>query len=148
MYPPAVTVPLWALLGFAAWTVLLLLGTVGVYRWSRILTGRVPIREFRADRIEGEDWYKRAMRAHANCVENLPVFGAIVLVLRASGIDSPTANAVSVVILAARIAQSLVHVSFVQTNAVVSVRFSFFTLQIAGFVWLIAIVVAHAGGGR
>jgi hypothetical protein len=31
-----VTVPLWALLGFATWTVLLLLGTVGVYRWSRI----------------------------------------------------------------------------------------------------------------
>ena len=36
------TVPLWMLLGFAAWTVLLLLSTVGVYRWSRILTGRVP----------------------------------------------------------------------------------------------------------
>ena len=140
------TVPLWALLGFAAWTVLLLLGTVGVYRWSRILTGRVPIREFRADRVEGEDWYKRAMRAHANCVENLPVFGAIVLVLYASGVDSPAANAVSAVILAARIAQSLVHVSFVQTNSVVSVRFGFFSLQIAGFVWLIAIAVAHAGG--
>ena len=140
------TVPLWALLGFAAWTVLLLLGTVGVYRWSRILTGRVPIREFRADSIEGEDWYKRAMRAHANCVENLPVFGAIVLVLYASGIDSPAASAVSAVILAARVAQSLVHVSFVQTNAVVSVRFSFFTVQIAGFAWLIAIVVAHGWG--
>ena len=27
------------LLGFVAWTVLLLVGTVGVYRWSRILTG-------------------------------------------------------------------------------------------------------------
>jgi uncharacterized MAPEG superfamily protein len=105
-----VTVPLWALLGFAAWTVLLLLGTVGVYRWSRILTGRVPIRDFRADRIEGDDWYKRAMRAHANCVENLPVFGAVVLALRASGIDSAAARAVSVVILAARV-RSLVHVA-------------------------------------
>ena len=72
------TVPVWMLVGFAAWTVLLLLATVGVYRWSRILTGRVPIRSFRADQIEGADWYKRAMRAHANCVENLPVFGAIV----------------------------------------------------------------------
>jgi len=137
------TVPLWALLGFAAWTLLLLLGTVGVYRWSRILTGRVPIREFRADRIEGEDWYKRAMRAHANCVENLPVFGAIVLALYASGVDSPVASGVSVAILAARVAQSLVHVSLVQTNGVVSVRFGFFTVQIAGFLWLIALVVAH-----
>ena len=64
--------PVWMLVGFAALTVLLLLGTVGVYRWSRILTGRVAIREFRADQIEGAEWYKRAMRAHANCVENLP----------------------------------------------------------------------------
>ena len=135
------TVPLWALLGFAAWTVVLLLATVGVYRWSRILTGRVPIREFRADRIEGEDWYKRAMRAHANCVENLPVFGAIVFALYASRIDSPAANAVSLVILLARVAQSLVHVSFEQTNAVVSIRFGFFFLQIAGLLWLIGIVV-------
>jgi hypothetical protein len=31
-------VPVWMLVGFAAWTVLLLLATVGVYRWSRILT--------------------------------------------------------------------------------------------------------------
>jgi uncharacterized MAPEG superfamily protein len=139
-----VTAPLWALLGFAAWTVLLLLGTVGVYRWSRILTGRVPIREFRADRIEGDDWYKRAMRAHANCVENLPVFGAIVLVLYASGIQSPLAGAVSTAILAARIAQSVVHVAFEQTNAVVSVRFTFFLVQIVGFVWLIAIVLTRA----
>jgi len=67
------TVPVWMLLGFAAWTVLLLLSTVGVYRWSRILTGRVPIRDFRADQVEGEDWYRRSMRAHANCIENLPV---------------------------------------------------------------------------
>ncbi len=141
------TIPLWALLGFATWTVLLLLGTVGVYRWSRILSGRVPIREFRADRVEGDDWYRRAMRAHANCVENLPVFGAIVLVLYASRIDSTVASAVSIAILAARVAQSLVHVSFEQTNAVVSVRFSFFFVQIAGFLWLIAIVATRALSG-
>ena len=138
------TVPLWALLGFAAWTVLLLLGTVGIYRWSRILTGRVPIKDFRADRVEGDDFYRRAMRAHSNCVENLPVFGAIVVALHASGVDSAVANLVSSAILAARVAQSLVHVSFEQTNAVVSVRFTFFLVQIVGFLWLIAIVVAHA----
>ena len=47
--------PVWMLLGFATWTVLLLLATVGIYRWSRILMGRVPIREFRADEVEGKD---------------------------------------------------------------------------------------------
>ena len=33
------TLPVWMLLGFATWTVLLLLVTVGIYRWSRILRG-------------------------------------------------------------------------------------------------------------
>jgi len=135
------TIPVWILLGFAAWTVLLLLATVGVYRWSRILSGRVPIREFRADQIDGEGWYKRAMRAHANCVENLPVFAVIVFVLYVNDIDSVLVDALSLVVLVARICQSLVHVSFPQSNALVSVRFSFFLLQIVSFLWLIAIIV-------
>ena len=82
------TVPVMMLVGFAAWTVLLLLFTVGVYRWTRILRERVPISSFRADQIEGADWYKRAMRAHANCVENLPVFGAIVFGLYVANVTS------------------------------------------------------------
>ncbi len=134
------TLPVWMLLGFATWTVGLLLVTVGVYRWSRILTGRVPIREFRADQVEGKDWYKRSMRAHANCIENLPVFGAIVFALYAGGLVSATVNVLAVIILAARIMQSLVHVCFVQTNTMVSVRFGFFFAQIVGFLWLIAII--------
>ncbi len=97
------TVPMWMLLGFAAWTVVLLLFTVGVYRWSRILTGRVPMRDFRADRVEGDDWYKRAMRAHGNRVENLPVFAVIVLALFASGVGGVVVNYLSVSILVARL---------------------------------------------
>jgi uncharacterized MAPEG superfamily protein len=139
-----VTIPIWALLGFAIWTLLLLLATVGVYRWSRILTGRTPIREFRADRVEGDDFYKRAMRAHANCVENLPVFGAIVLALYASGTAGPVVDAVSLAVLAARVVQSLIHVSFVQTNTAVSFRFAFFSTQLVGFLWLSILVVAGA----
>jgi uncharacterized MAPEG superfamily protein len=134
------TVPVWMLVRFAAWTVLLLLATVGVYRWSRILTGRMPIRSFRADQIEA-DWYIRAMRAHANCVENLPVFGAIVLGLYVGNVASVSVNALAVAVLVARIMQSLVHVCFVQTNTVASVRFGFFFVQIVSFLWLIGILL-------
>ena len=133
--------PVWMLVGFAAWTVLLLLGTVGVYRWSRILTGRVAIREFRPDQIEGADWYKRAMRAHANCVDNLPVFGAIVLGLYVGNVGSALVNALAVAVLVARVMQSLVHVSFVQTNTVTAVRFGFFFVQIVSFLWLTVILL-------
>ena len=139
------TVPVWMLLGFAAWTVILLLATVGVYRWSRIFTGRVPIRDFRADQIEGEDWYRRAMRAHANCIENLPVFGAIVLALYVSGVRVPAANYLSMSVLVARVMQSLTHVCFVQTNTVASVRFAFFLVQLVSFLLLTLMVVRQVG---
>jgi uncharacterized MAPEG superfamily protein len=142
------TLPVWMLVGFAGWTVLLLLGTVGVYRWSRILTGRVPIRNFRADQIEGEDWYKRAMRAHANYVENLPVFGAIVFGLHVGNVSGDLVNALAVAVLVARIMQSLAHVCFDQTNTVSSLRFAFFAVQIASFLWLIGILLAKLSGMR
>jgi len=140
------TVPVWMLVGFATWTVLLLLATVGVYRWSRILTGRVPIRNFRADQVDGADWYKRAMRAHANCVENLPVFGAIVFALYVGNVTSPIVNALAIAVLVARIMQSLVHVCFVQTNMVTAVRFGFFFVQIISFLWLTGILLTELSG--
>lgn len=96
------SVPVWMLLGFAAWTVLLLVSTVGVYRWSLILAGRAPINSL-GGWVEGADRYKRAMRAHANCIENLPVFGAIVVALHIGNV-----NGLSVLILLARVLQSLV----------------------------------------
>jgi uncharacterized MAPEG superfamily protein len=83
------------------------------------------------------------MRAHANCIENLPVFGAIVFALYAGAVANATVNTLTVFILVARIAQSLVHMCLVQTNAVVSVRFGFFFVQIVCFLWLIAIIAAH-----
>lgn len=43
------TIPLWVLLGFAGWTLVVLSATVGVYRWFSILTGRTTIGEWHAD---------------------------------------------------------------------------------------------------
>jgi uncharacterized MAPEG superfamily protein len=138
------TIPVWSLLGFAAWTVLLLVCTVGVYRWSRILTARAEVAGFPADAAGGEDWYRRATRAHANCIENLPVFGAVVLGLVVSGVGGAVVNSLSIVVLAVRIMQSLVHVCFVQTNAVVAVRFTLFSVQAVAFLALIGMIVSAA----
>ena len=138
------TTPLWMLLGFATWTLLLLMATVGIYRWSEILLGRRRIGAFRSDQVEGDDWYRRSMRAHANCIENLPVFGAIVLALYASGVSGPAADRLCMAVLVARVVQSTIHVSHVQTDAFVSVRFSFFCIQLAAFVALIVLIVLHA----
>lgn len=129
------------LLGFAMWTALLLLFTVGTYRWTRIFSGRVAIRNFPADATGGEEWYRRATRAHANCIENLPVFGVIVFALHVGNVTSSLIDALTVAVLVARIFQSLVHVCFVHTNAVAAARFGFFLVQFACFLWLAALIV-------
>ena len=135
------TTPIWMLLGFATWTVLLLSFTIGVYRWTLIFSGRAQVNAFRADQVEGADWYKRAMRAHANCIENLPVFGAIVFALYVSGVGGGTVDALCIGVVVARILQSLTHVCFRQTNLVATVRFAFFFAQLASFIALILILV-------
>ncbi|MGF6200152.1 MAPEG family protein [Pseudomonas laurylsulfatiphila] len=137
------TIPMWMLLGFATWTLLLLMATVGVYRWVRILFSNVPIASFRSDQLEGEDWYRRGTRAHANCVENLPVFGVIVFVISALGVDGPAVNYLSIIVLIARVCQPLVHVSHVQTDRFVAVRFTFFCMQLICFLALIVIAAGY-----
>ncbi len=124
------TIPVWVLLLFAGWTLATLLATVGVYRWSRILTGRAALSEFPADEQHGSAWYRRAMRAHANCVENLPVYGAIVVAIVASGVRSPTLDTLAVVLFVARVLQTVTHMAVEQTDPVVAVRFSFFFIQL------------------
>lgn len=131
------------LLGFALWTLGLLMFTVGAHRWSRILTGKSSIHEFPADAPSGPDWYKRATRAHLNCIENLPVFGAVVFTASAAGVKGTPLDALGVAILSARVAQTLTHVAFVQTARAVSIRFTFFSVQLVAMLVMIVVVLAR-----
>jgi uncharacterized MAPEG superfamily protein len=136
------TTPAWVLLAFAFWTLIVLLATVGVYRWRRILAGRVPISEFRHDALaDHEDSYRRAMRAHGNCVENLPVYGAVVLLLFLRGIDTPTLDNLALLFIGARVCQTVTHVAFRETNRTVGVRFSFFAIQIVVMLWMMILII-------
>ena len=123
------TIPVWVLLAFAGWTLLILSLTVGGYRWGRLLTGRSEIREFNGANLEGTDFYRRAMRAHVNCVENLPVYGAIVLVAVIAQVDNRLMDMLAVTLFGARVVHSIVHVSFTQTNFVAWLRWIFFFVQ-------------------
>jgi hypothetical protein len=53
--PTMMSTPVWVLLAFALWTLVTLLATIGVYRWSRMLTGQSAITAFPADRPEGDE---------------------------------------------------------------------------------------------
>ena len=138
------TIPLWVLLGFAAWTLLTLFTTVGVYRWTRILTGRVAIADWRADEPQGSEWYRRAVRAHMNCVENLPVYTALVVVLLAIHADTPVLDALAIIILVARIFQTVIHLALEQTNTVAALRFACFFTQALCMIAMGVIAAASA----
>ncbi|MDK3016900.1 MAPEG family protein [Pseudodonghicola flavimaris] len=136
------TLPVAALLGFALWTLLILFATVGVYRWSRILTGKTRISHWTADPDAGSGLYPRAMRAHMNCIENLPVFGTIVFVIDRVGATAPALGILSVIVLAARIVQSTIHIALEQTDRVIFLRFTFYFTQIVAMIAMVAILLA------
>jgi uncharacterized MAPEG superfamily protein len=124
------TIPIAVLLGFAAWTLATLLATIGWYRWSRIFAGRAAINEFEADAGRAAGWYQRAHRAHANCLENLPLYAALVVVIVATGASHPALDGLALVLLGARVAQTVTHVAFSSSERAVAVRFVFFFTQV------------------
>jgi len=124
------TIPVAVLLGFAGWTLATLLMPIGWYRWSRIFTGTAAINEFEADAGRATGWYQRAHRAHANCLENLPLYAALVVVIAAVGASHPALDPLALVLLAARVAQTVTHIGFRPTPRAVAMRFVFFFTQV------------------
>jgi uncharacterized MAPEG superfamily protein len=124
-----------ALLGFAAWTVLLVSG-VFLYRGLRFVTG-TPINSWPRGAKPASDspLVKRLEDAHANSLENLPVFAAIVLGAAAMGRLEVIA-ALAPWVLYARVGQTLAHLSGVgQIN--VLVRATFWAAQLGLMVWML-----------
>jgi hypothetical protein len=138
------SIPLWTLLAFAVWTLVVLMAGIGVRRWSLILTGRAQLTDFPADQPHGSTAYRRAVRAHANCVENLPVYGALVLTAFAAQVSAPVMDTLALVFIAARAGQTLVHVLLVETNTTVLLRFAFFFTQIVAMLWMALEIASHA----
>ena len=140
----SLSIPLWCLLAFAAWTLLVLGFTIGVHRWSHILTRRADFATYGEYRIEGTGFYPRGMRAHANCVENLPIFAAIVLVIVATGLRGPTLDMLSLVVICARVPHTFVHVAFDQgNNVVVGFRSILYIIQFLAMLAMIVVIVVQ-----
>lgn len=130
------TTPLWVLLGFAVWTIAVLMAGVGIRRWSLILGGRAQLTDFPGDVAHGGTAYRRAVRAHANCVENLPVYGAIAVAAFAAHVETRVIDKLALAFIAARLCQTLVHMLFAETNTTVLIRFTFFSAQIVAMIWM------------
>jgi len=116
-----------ALAGFAGWTLLLLL-TVANLRMANFFTGKKAINAFSPTGEDLPGFGQRVTRAHLNCVENLPIFAALVAAAGLSGQFAVMEGTVMYV-LYARIGQSVAHM--ISTAAlVVWVRATFFFVQV------------------
>lgn len=110
-----------------AWTLLLLI-LMEVLRARLVVTGRVASNAFAPDNGGLSPFMQRLARAHANCLEGLPIFGGLLVVALLTGKAGLT-DPLAPWLLAARLAQSLIHLASTSVAAV-NLRFTAFAVQL------------------
>lgn len=129
-----------ALTGFIAWTLFLLV-LMEVLRTRLVAVNAVAANGFDPANSTLSPFMQRLARAHANCIEGLPIFGGLLLVAAVSGRFAIT-DPLAYVLLGARIVQSVIHLGSVSATAV-SLRFAAFVVQMAiGVYWAVRLIAA------
>lgn len=133
-----------ALLGFAGWTVLWAFMIVTLRSWIFLAQKRASA-SFKPDGSDVSPFHMRLSRAHANCFENLPIFGAIVLTAIVTG-HAEVTDPLAFWLLGARVAQTLTHLVST-SNLAITVRATFFSIQLGiEAYWLFELAqIAFAG---
>jgi len=122
-----------ALTGFITWALALLV-LMETIRSKMVLTGEVPANGFDPANSKLAPFMQRLARAHANCIEGLPIFGGLMLVALVTGRSGVT-DPLALVFLGARVVQSLIHLASL-SNAAVTARFTAFAVQMGiGVYW-------------
>lgn len=123
-----------ALLGLASWYVLVLFLLAG-FRVVTSVTQKKPANTFAPDGSDVPGLGQRLVRVHANCYENIPLYIGLLLfamVSNQTAITDPSA----MILLYARIGQSVVHMISTSLGAVL-LRFVLFVVQVLTLVcWL------------
>ncbi len=117
-----------ALCSFAAWTMLLVFSLAGFRVLTTARTGKA-VNSFLPDGTDIEGFGQRLTRAHLNCVEFLPVAGAVILSAAVIGRADVT-DGLAMPLLYARLGQSLVHVASTAPPMVLA-RATLFLAQLA-----------------
>lgn len=126
------------LLGLVGWTLLLLI-LMEALRTGYIVTRTVAANEFRPDNANLSPFMQRLARAHANCLETLPIFSALLITALLTNRASITDH-LAPWLFAARVVQSCIHLTSLSVPAV-NARFLAFAVQIVIAVyWLWALL--------
>jgi len=127
-----------ALTGFIAWSLFLLV-LMETVRAKLVLTRAVPATGFDPANSGLSPFMQRLARAHANCLEGLPIFGGLMLVAMVTGRTAIT-DPLALVLLAARLAQSVIHLASVSSFAITA-RFAAFTVQmVIAVIWTVQLL--------
>lgn len=122
-----------ALTGFIGWTLALLV-LMELIRSKMVLAREVPPNGFVPDNANLAPFMQRLARAHANCLEGLPVFGGLMLVALATDRAAVT-DPLAWTLFGARVVQSLIHLASL-SPAAVTLRFLAFCVQMGiAVVW-------------
>jgi uncharacterized MAPEG superfamily protein len=99
-----------------------------------VMTAKVAANGFTPDNAGLSPFMQRLARAHANCVESLPVFGGLLAIAMMTSRTNVT-DIAALWFLGARIVQSTIHL--ISTSSIaVSLRFAAFAVQMAiGIYW-------------
>ncbi len=116
-----------AMLGFLCWTLFLLV-LMETVRTKLVLAGEVSANAFNPANSNLSPFMQRLARAYANCLEGLPLFGGFMILAVVAGRSNVT-DPLAYVLLAARIAQSTIHLAST-SSAAVTARFTAFAVQI------------------
>ena len=111
-----------------AWALLLLI-LMEFLRGRLVASKAIASNEFKPDNSNLSPFMQRLARAHANCIEGLPIFGGLLVVAlltNRAGITDPLAPW----LLAARLIQSTTHLASLSVLAV-NIRFLAFAGQMA-----------------
>lgn len=126
------------LAGFVAWSLFLLV-LMEVIRSKLVLTKAVAANGFNPENSNLSPFMQRLARAHANCIEGLPIFGGLMLIAVVAGRTSIT-DPLAYTFLFARILQSVIHLISISALAV-TFRFSAFAVQLGiGVYWAIRLL--------
>ena len=126
------------LTGFVAWSLFLLV-LMEVIRSKLVLSKAVAANGINPENSNLSPFMQRLARAHANCIEGLPIFGGLMLIALVASKTSIT-DPLAYIFLFARILQSVIHLISISALAV-TFRFSAFAVQLGiGVYWAIRLL--------
>jgi uncharacterized MAPEG superfamily protein len=132
------------LLGYITW-ILVLLVWIAVYRTILVTKKQQAANDFKSDGSNSPAFGQRLSRAQGNCVESFAFIGGLMLLALATN-SAVITNGLALLILAARLGQSITHL-FSTSVLAVQVRFVFFLIQIAiCFYWVFLLSSKFIGG--